>query len=623
MLNIIRKSIKNIFIKIFLSCLLVSFVFWGIADNLSFNNKSTALKVGDIEYSIDNLKTIFTRQTEILEQELGRKLTPDELKSPDLHNDLINNLINTSLLSQEAKRLNILISDDMVKYQILTMPYFNKEGKFNKELFESILKRTGLTENEFIAKMKEEMAIEQLVKAISFNRLNNTKLTEQLLAATYAKRKIELFEIDSKSIKITTVPAETELRELLAQNEHKFSIPEKRFVSYVKFGLNNIVYNITELSEDEVISQYQKRKLLFKEPEKRTVMQLIFKHEEDANTAHKKIIDGMPYEDIAKQIGQSSKQTLLGTVTSEGFEPQIANAIFSLQKNQISEPIKTALGWYIFKVTEIVAESTKSLNEVKQELIKQLVEEKRLEKLNQLAQKINADINSNFTLDELSQKYNLTIYADIISDKKSPNAITNKNLLSSEIFASTAFSTQLKNLSSVIMANENEFVVLRVDNIEEQRVQDFVNIQPQLLKLWQNQRKNSMSIEFANNLRASLKDNTTTQKDIINREKNFTVKTTNIEINRINIPNIPYDLVTEVFKLKRNEVSQVYKDQNDNYFIAKLIGINFDDLSNVNKYKQKVNEGLIHINKEAILVEYIAHLKKRYEIKIYHTVNDN
>ena len=61
------------------------------------------------------------------------------------------------MLYVEAKNLGIAVNDNMVKKEILKIPVFFKNGKFNKSQFDQIIRGYGLSERFFIAKIQEEL----------------------------------------------------------------------------------------------------------------------------------------------------------------------------------------------------------------------------------------------------------------------------------------------------------------------------------------------------------------------------------------------------------------------------------------------------------------------------------
>jgi parvulin-like peptidyl-prolyl isomerase len=89
--------------------------------------------------------------------------------------------------------------------------------------------------------------------------------------------------------------------------------------------------------------------------------------------------DGGDWTAIAKQYSDDpgSKETGgdLGTISKGEMVQEFEDAVFSQEKDAISDPVKTAYGYHVIQVTGINAEKQYTLDEVKEEIKSSLVSE--------------------------------------------------------------------------------------------------------------------------------------------------------------------------------------------------------------------------------------------------------
>ncbi len=85
------------------------------------------------------------------------------------------------------------------------------------------------------------------------------------------------------------------------------------------------------------------------------VSHILVNSEEEAKIIRQNISDGKNFEDMAKEYSLDSKETGgdIGYTQRGRLENSINNAVFTLKRNELSQPIETKYGWHIVKVTKI------------------------------------------------------------------------------------------------------------------------------------------------------------------------------------------------------------------------------------------------------------------------------
>lgn len=105
---------------------------------------------------------------------------------------------------------------------------------------------------------------------------------------------------------------------------------------------------------------------------------ILVKDEETAKKVEDELAQGKSFEELAKQYsqdpGSAEKGGDLGYFGPGKMAPEFEEAAYSLQKDEISQPVKTQYGYHIIKVTDI--KELKPYDEVKGDLEKQAISAK-------------------------------------------------------------------------------------------------------------------------------------------------------------------------------------------------------------------------------------------------------
>ena len=142
-------------------------------------------------------------------------------------------------------------------------------------------------------------------------------------------------------------------------------VPEKRSISYIVIAPNNFKNQFTP-SNTQIENYYNNNKNIFLEPERRDFIQFNFKSLESANEFKNNIL-ALNSSEI---IEYANKNNILFNEFSKISENEVleslSNAIFNLEKNQVSKVIETALAKHIVVLNNIYPEKQATLNDSKQ-----------------------------------------------------------------------------------------------------------------------------------------------------------------------------------------------------------------------------------------------------------------
>ena len=187
----------------------------------------------------------------------------------------------------------------------------------------------------------------------------NIKVSDKEIQKTFDKQKKEAF------------PKEADFAKFLKDSGQTESDILKR----VRLDtLSNKIREKVTKGEDKVTDAqiedyYNKNKERFAQPERRDLRIVLTKGEAKAKQAKQALDRGQSFKSVAKKysIDQASKAQggKLPAVAKGQQEKALDTAIFKAKKGQLTGPVKTQFGYYVFEVTKVTPASQQTLAQAK------------------------------------------------------------------------------------------------------------------------------------------------------------------------------------------------------------------------------------------------------------------
>lgn len=604
MMQFFRKHANGPIFKGLMLLLALTFVVWGIGDVVRVGNKQVAFKVGDVEVSTDEWQRALVGQVGQIEEQVGRKLEQGEIEAFGIKQVLLNQMINKQLLLLESRNLHLLVSDDMVKYEISAMPIFYKEGKFDKEKFSRFLRQVNMSEEQFIHSLKEDITTQNMILGLTLNKEPSIEEVSAIIGARGQTREFKLYEVNKSQIGQLPQPDDEELRKVYDQFKDGFVTEELRDFQYIKFSIDDVKDNRV-VTDDELKDAYEAKRALYSEQEKREVTQMLFQDEKLAQKASSEIVSGKSFKEVANEMKENAKVIDVdGAVTRDTFDKEISDAIFSAKANGVTNVVKSPLGYHIFLVKEVVAGSVKSFDEVRAALQKQLMEEHKFDELSKIAQDIEDEVTRGAKLKDIALKYSFQL-----NDAKSVSkgAIGDGKTGKFSHFG-MVFGLQDGSVSSVTPVEGNGYVVAEVTKIYPKEHIPYENVKDKIYQIWKDNKINLAVYDKGKELSQALKEG----KAVTN---NFQV----MKLNWFDAQksSLPANLKSEIQRLNIKEVSMPVRDmKSGSLYVVEVMDIKLADLS---KFEDKRPEIALELTENAtneLLTQYFMKLRKKYEVKI-------
>ena len=154
------------------------------------------------------------------------------------------------------------------------------------------------------------------------------------------------------------------------------------------------------VGDEEVVKYYEENKNDFVEKEQVHLLNILVETEDEAQNLLEQLKAGGDFSEIAKEksIGPSAAQGGdLGYIAKGTIISEIGEVVFALELGEVSDIIKTEFGFHILKVLDKKPEIIKTVEEVKEDIIENLLPLKQREAfenlLEELKSKVTIEIN--------------------------------------------------------------------------------------------------------------------------------------------------------------------------------------------------------------------------------------
>ena len=391
MLDFLRKRKRNWVIIFFLGVIIVTFTLFYGGSNFGDPKAAEIAAVNGELIGQREFAAHYEREVQRYRELLKGSLTQDMLKGLNIKGNLVEQLIQKKLLLQEARSLGLTVSDDDLAGHLAKAPEFQVDGRFDKGRYLQLLQANRLLPGQFEEDQREQLTIQRLYSVI-LDAVHVTdaevreryRIEQEKINLSYVRLPISDFV---SQVKVT----EDDIKKYYERNKDSLKEPLKIQVEYLSYPYDQFTSSV-DVSEKE-IEDYYKANLntQLHKPKEAKIRYISIGLAPAADADQKKAAQaraeavvkearaGKDFAQLAKRESNdpaAAKGGDVGWIAAGQMPPHIENAIFSLPKGGVSDPVESPAGFQIFKVEDIKEEKTPTLQEASAEITKTLKAEK-------------------------------------------------------------------------------------------------------------------------------------------------------------------------------------------------------------------------------------------------------
>ncbi|MDZ7376516.1 MAG: peptidyl-prolyl cis-trans isomerase [candidate division KSB1 bacterium] len=124
----------------------------------------------------------------------------------------------------------------------------------------------------------------------------------------------------------------------------------------VQFYMDRYLAENEKPSDEEAISYYNENKESYRlETDEVRALHILVQSQEEADKAYQRISGGESFEIVARQVSidyVENQRIDLGYFTRDEILPELAAVVFEAKAGTVTRPIKSSLGYHIFKIVD-------------------------------------------------------------------------------------------------------------------------------------------------------------------------------------------------------------------------------------------------------------------------------
>ena len=168
-------------------------------------------------------------------QKLGANLTEEVVKSLNLKQQALDNLVNQAVLRIKAEEMDIRVSDEEVRTIITMQPAFQRDGVFDPKRYEQLLRYQRMSPEEFEALQKKALLSAKVQDIFRQGVKVSDKELSDLYRLQSERVNVELFKLPARAFRGKVSASREELEKFYADRKDDFRIPARVQVKALAF----------------------------------------------------------------------------------------------------------------------------------------------------------------------------------------------------------------------------------------------------------------------------------------------------------------------------------------------------------------------------------------------------
>jgi peptidyl-prolyl cis-trans isomerase D len=437
-----------------------------------------------------------------MRQMLGASYDPRQFEGPALRKNVMDQLILQRAVANEVAREHLTVSNARLFEAINIIPAIaqlprKQYGSIDDKAYLQLLASQGMTPEQFDARMRFDLATQQLGTSIAGTAFVPKSLLERLIAVRDQQRDAQTLLFKPADYTAKVQPDAAALKAYYESHQSAFSVPEQAKVAYVVLS-GDALAAAQAVTPEELKSYYDSNIARFRTDEQRRASHILIAAPKDAPAAERqaakdkagKLLEDLrkhpdTFGDVARKQsqdpGSAEKGGDLGFMGHGALVKPFEDAMYALKEGQISDVVETDYGYHIIRLTGIKPAETKPLEAVRPELEAELRKQFATKKYAEDADAFgNMVYEQSDSLKPAADKFKLTIQtADNVTRQPNP-ALGQNNPLNNEKVLKALFSDDaLKNKrnTEAVQIGPTTLVAARVVEYRPATVRKFEEVE--------------------------------------------------------------------------------------------------------------------------------------------------
>ena len=335
------------------------------------------ITVNDTEITLFEYREEYSNKLVELQQVFGDEVP--EILDQTIKESATEDLILRALLLDYMSKNGYRVSPEYVAELITNNPGLQVGGIFDRQNYEAILASQGVSVEQFESDIRLQLQINQLRRGFIDSSFITPNEFRQFIELQMQKRIGQLLTINSADFIDEVAINADQIQLYFDNNQDLFQTDEEVDVEYLSLSLDDVAATV-EYTEDDLRGYYDENLSRFITNEERKSRHILIAIDEDTteedaletilNVQERLISES--FEAVAKEFsddpGSAELGGDLGWAEPGLFVPEFDKVLFSLEVNELSDPVKTEFGYHLIRLDELKEGQQQAYQDIQLEL---------------------------------------------------------------------------------------------------------------------------------------------------------------------------------------------------------------------------------------------------------------
>ena len=395
MIQELREYSQSLIFKLLLGFICVTFAISFGVGSFFGDQKEVLAIVNSEEVLMREYNELYTQQVENFRRNFGEN-ADQFIQQFNLRQQVLEQLINRTLVLQEAENLKMLISDKELAEYIQSQSFFQHRGRFDYQVYQDFLRQNRMSIPEYESVIRQDLLYQKYQNMMTLGLSVSEEQIEQYIAREINTIEVNYIYFDPIAFQSQVNYTTEELQEDFQKNISQYQHPRKFKIQYFTLSLEDLK-NVDQIRERAVQRYYEKnidaytlspevkaRHVLVRLSPEATEVEKLEKQQK-IQEALSKLKEGVAFEqvvqDYSEEEGTKADGGDLGWFKQGEMVAAFENVAFEMSAGEISDVVTSPFGLHIIQVDEKKEESIQSLEEVQASIIALLSEQRAEKKL--------------------------------------------------------------------------------------------------------------------------------------------------------------------------------------------------------------------------------------------------
>ena len=377
MLQAIRDKVTGWIAYGIIFLISIPFALWGVNSYLGGGEIPPAAIVNGEEITARDLDQAYASYRQRLAQLFGGVIPETFGNETMLREQVRGQLIDELALRQYTEKQRYRIGDAELNQIIRGMDAFQRDGQFDTAIYQAQLRSLGYSPLGFEQELRSNGAMGQFETGITSTSFVPPYTRKKFNSLNSQTRKIRTLKYVSNAAEVQI--DDSEIEQHYQAQAARYSTPEQVKIEYIEVTLEDVKKGI-DVDRDDVYARYQDNLDAYSSAEIREASHILIKAgDDDSDQAlgkitdiRNRIVNGENFADLAREFsedpGSAGDGGNLGEIERGIMVQTFEAALFALEVDQLSEPVKTGFGWHLIKLHSISGGETQSFESVQADI---------------------------------------------------------------------------------------------------------------------------------------------------------------------------------------------------------------------------------------------------------------